>query len=196
MSIKAIPQIPKEPEAELPINPPPLSTDQLLTLIASMQQQLLSAQQSAASANEKLAEAILETTKPREPVKTKKQLAEEENTRQEKIRENQLRDYQKAVKKVNEQNCVHIAGCSELSEQMDIAHRTSILWHRNDVGVDIGVCTVCQRIFRPSDAADTDGKTYTYWRKQPSFNKLSQAGFRTILDPVRAREQSYLHDTE
>jgi hypothetical protein len=77
-----------------------------------------------------------------------------------------------------------------LSEQRDIAGRTSIGWHRNDIGVDIGICSVCQRIFRPEDP------DYAQWRKKPSFNKLSQAGHRNVMNPVEAREQSYLHDIE
>lgn len=173
----------------------PISTDALLTLIASMQQQLLASQTAAAEANAKLAEAILETTKPREVLKTKADLAKEANDKQFDEKAKELRRRQRANLLYNQDNCDHIAGCNELSEQRDIAGRTSIIWHRNDVGVDIGICTNCGRHFHPTDAVDSRGNSYTYWRKKPSFNKLSAAGHRTMQNPQKAMEESYLHDT-
>jgi len=173
----------------------PISTDALLTLIASMQQQLLASQTAAAEANAKLAEAILETTKPREVLKSKADLAKEANDRQFDENAKELRRRQCANLLYNQDNCDHIAGCNELSEQRDIAGRTSIIWHRNDVSVDIGICTNCGRHFHPVDPVDSRGNSYTYWRKKPSFNKLSAAGQRTMQNPQKAMEESYLHDS-
>ena len=174
----------------------PISTDALLTLIASMQQQLLASQQAAVEANAKLAEAILETTKPREVLKSKSELAKEANEKKIDEAAKELKRRQRANLLYNQDNCDHIAGCNELSEQRDIAGRTSIIWHRNDVGVDIGICTNCQRIFHPTDTVDSRGNSYTYWRKKPSFNKLSAAGHRTMQNPQQAMDESYLHDLE
>lgn len=173
----------------------PLSTDSLLTLIATMQQQLVASQQAAAEANEKLAAAIIKTTEPREILKSKEQLAKEAT---EKIFDEQAKETTRRLKAnlaYERDLCDHIAGGSALSEQRDIAGRTSIVWHRNDVGVDQGICTVCQRLFHPSDKPDSQGRTYTYWRKKPSFNKLSAAGHRTMQNPQKAMEESYLHDS-
>ena len=174
----------------------PLTTDQLLTIIANMQKQIADAQALAAEAQREsnaatkaLADAVLETTKPKEYIKTKKELADEANQKLFDDRQRELQKRQKAVTKAEQDSCDHIAGGSPLSEQRDIAGRTSILWHRNDVGVDVGICTVCQRIFRPTD---TD---FAIWRKKPSFNRLSASGYRTVLDPVRARAESFLHDS-
>ena len=173
----------------------PLSQEALLTLIVQMQAQLAESQKQAAEANEKLAAAIIETTKPREAFKTEKELAREANEKMFDDQAKELRRRQRETARAEQDECVHIAGCSALSEQKDIAGRTSILWHRNDVGVDVGICTVCQRIFHPSDPEDKQGHSYTFWRKQPSFNKISAAGHRTVLNPIEAREKSYLHDS-
>jgi len=173
----------------------PISTDALLTLIASMQQQLVESQKAAAAANAKLAEAILETTKPREVLKSTKELAKEANDKKFDDAAKELKRRQKENLAYEQNLCDHIAGGSALSEQRDIAGRTAIIWHRNDVGVDIGICTVCQRIFHPKDPIDLQGHSYTYWRKKPSFNKLSAAGHRTMANPQTAMDESYLHDS-
>jgi hypothetical protein len=202
MTLKALQPLPektekKEPAASEATALPPITQDTLLSLIASMQQQLLASQQAIAEmqknqneANHALADAIIETTKPRERLKTKKEIAQEKNDELFQKNEKELDLRKKANVEYTQSLCDHIAGCSELSEQRDIAGRTSIGWHRNDIGVDIGICSVCQRIFRPEDP------DYAQWRKKPSFNKLSQAGHRNVMNPVEAREQSYLHDIE
>lgn len=199
MSIKALKPLSTEDEnpvsTEITESPAPLSTDDLLRLIVTLQQQTTEAQKQAASANAALAAAIVKTTEPREYVKTAKELAAEQNDDLFKNNEKILEARKKANIKYAQSLCDHVAGCSDLSEQRDIAGRTSIVWHKNDVSVDIGVCTVCQRIFRPSDELDEQGHNYVYWRKKPSFNKLSMAGTRTIMDPVRAQSESYLHDS-
>ena len=173
----------------------PITTDALLTLMVQMQAQLAESRKQAAEANAKLAEAILETTKPREVLKTKEQVAREANDKLFDEKAKELKRRQNENLKYQQDLCDHIAGCSELSEQRDIAGRTSIVWHRNDVSVDIGICTNCGRHFHPTDAPDAQGHTYQYWRKKPSFNKLSTAGPRTMLNPQQAMEDSYLHDS-
>ena len=181
----------------------PITTEGLLQLIASMSQQLLASQQAAAeqaaaaaAANEKLAAAILKTTEPREVVKSRQQLAQEENDKLFDKNAKELRRRQLLNKEAVENDCVHIAGCSPLSEQKDIAGRTAIVWHRTDAQYDVGICTVCGRQFHPDDPQDSLGHTYNFWRKQPSFNKLSAAGFRQFENPGKARVESYLRDEE
>ena len=174
----------------------PITTEGLLSLIASLSQQLVATQQSAAQANEKLAEAILKTTEPREVLKTRQQLAQEENDKLFDANAKELRRRQLLNKEAVENDCVHIAGCSQLSEQKDIAGRTAIVWHRTDAQYDVGICTVCGRQFHPDDPLDALGHTYNFWRKQPSFNKLSAAGYRQFENPGKARVDSYLRDQE
>lgn len=196
MSLKALKPISTDVENQVITETPetlntsetPLSTTDLLKIIADLSRQ-------NAEGQKMLAAAIIKTTEPREYVKTSKEIAEEANNKLFDERAKELAKRQKLTIKLEQDACDHIAGGSQLSEQRDIAGRTSIIWHRNDVGVDIGLCTVCQRPFRPSDGPDDQGHTYAYWRKKPSFNKLSAAGFRTILDPVRAQAESYLHDS-
>ena len=193
MSIKALKPLEAttDPSANQETNSSaqPISTDALLTLIASMQQQLLASQQANADANARLAEAILKTTEPREYVKTTKELAVEANEELFKKNEKELERRKKANKEAEQTYCEHIAGCSQLGDEKDLRGRTSILWHRNDVSVDVGICTNCQRIFRPTDP------DYMAWRRKPSINKLSAAGSRVVMDPVKAQDESYLHDS-
>lgn len=166
----------------------PISTNDLLALIVSLQKQ-------NADANAALAAAIIKTTEPRAQIKDAKQLAHEANEKLFDDNAKELTRRQKQTIRANQDNCVHIAGCSELSEQKDIAGRTSILWHINDAQVKIGICTVCQRYFHPSDPPDAQGHTYQFWAKQSSFNKISRAGIRQFMDPRKAMEDSYLHDS-
>ena len=165
----------------------PISTADLLSLIATLTKQ-------NSEANEKLAAAIIKTTEPRAIVKTPKEIANEKNQelfdKNAKIQAKRLKD---AVA-YEQNNCEHIAGSSRLSEEHDLRGRTAILWHTTDVGVDVGICLVCQRFFRPTDPVDAQQHDYTYWRKKPSMCKISRAGSRTFLNPLQAMDESYLHD--
>ena len=148
-----------------------------------MQSQLAESQRQQSEANRALADAIIESRKPYvDPRKKQNDEMFKEQERQIALRTKVNVTYAQSV-------CEHIAGCSALSEQKDIAGRTSFVWHRNDIGVDIGVCTVCQKILRPEDP------DYALWRRKSSFNKLSAAGTRTFMDPLKARSESYLHDS-
>lgn len=197
MSLKAL--APLEPKVstnaetatstEINTSVAPISTNDLLTLIASMQSQLLASQQAQAETSKLLAEAIIKTTEPRETKLTPKQIAEAANEKLFKDNERALEKRKKDNQKAEQTYCEHIAGCSQLGDEKDLRGRTSILWHRNDVSVDIGICTNCQRIFRP------DEPDYMAWRRKPSINKLSMAGPRVIMDPVKAQNDSYLHDS-
>src|SRR5271157_1606161 len=110
---------------------PAMTQDTLLAIIASMQKQ----QAESNEAIKTLAAAIVEAGKPKEPLKTKKQLADEENERMFKENEKRTEANKKALIHYSQYTaCDHIAGSNELSEQRDIAGRTSIAWHRNDVG--------------------------------------------------------------
>jgi hypothetical protein len=164
----------------------PLTTDQLLAIIVGLQQE-------NAKANKALADAIIETTKPREVIKTKDQLAREANDRMFLEQAKELSKRQKETKKLEQTLCDHIAG--SLGETKDVHQRTSIVWHRTDAQVDIGICTTCGRQFHPEDPADDQGHTYTYWRRKGSFNRISAAGTRQFLDPLKAQHDSFLRDS-
>ena len=163
----------------------PLSSEQLLAIIVSLQQE-------NAKANAALANAILETTKPREYVKTAKQIADEANDKMFYEQSKELSRRQKETKKLEQQNCDHIAG--SLGDTKDVHQRTSIVWHRTDAQVDIGICTTCGRQFHPEDPLDEQQHNYSYWRKKGSFNRISAAGVRQFMDPLKAQHDSYLRD--
>lgn len=80
-----------------------------------------------------------------------------------------IEEYARLNTKYAQDTCRHIAGCNVLSEKVDPFGRTSIIWHSFNDGIAIGICTVCQRIFKPSD---TD---YEHWKGIKSFNKGSAA---------------------
>ncbi len=194
MTLKALKPLSPEPEvstvaetAPATETPQAVSVADLLSLIATLTKQ-------NSEANEKLAAAIIKTTEPRAVVKTQKEIANEKNQelfdKNAKIQAKRLKD---AVA-YEQNNCEHIAGSSRLSEEHDLRGRTAILWHTTDVGVDVGICLVCQRFFRPTDPVDGQGHDYTYWRKKPSMCKISRAGSRTFLNPLQAMDESYLHD--
>ncbi len=165
----------------------PLTTEQLLAIIVSLQQE-------NAKANAALANAILETTKPREVIKTKEQLAREANDKMFLEQAKELQKRQRETKALEQDLCDHIAG--SLGETKDVHQRTSIVWHRTDAQVDIGICTTCGRQFHPEDKPDNQGHDYRYWRRKGSFNRISAAGVRQFMDPLKAQHDSYLRDQE
>ena len=179
---------PVDNEVELDSSIAPLSVEALLKLLIQTQQEAAADRKAAADANAALAAAILKTTEPREILKTKQQLAVEANEKQFLDQQRELQRRQKANIKLNQDYCDHIAG--GLGGEKDLRGRTSIFWHRNDVRVDVGICSVCQKIFRPSDP------DYLKWRNKKSINILSAAGDHFVADPIKAQNESYLHDTE
>ena len=175
-----MPRHPAEPQASdvespvLPVNAQPVLTiESLLGVIASMQKQ-------QADANDKLANALLESRKPYEDPNKKvnddlfRKQFEETARRQE-----QNQKYSQSV-------CEHIAGCNPLGDTKDLYGRTSIVWHIGDVGQDVGICTVCQRIWHEGDP------DFSQWRTKKSINVQSASGRRTVYNPIEARELARL----
>jgi hypothetical protein len=179
-------EIPPVVETAVDTSAKPLSTEQLLQIIVSLQQD-------NAKANAALANAILETTKPREVLKTKEQLAREANDKIFEEQAKETRRRQRQTKQTEQEQCDHIAG--SLGETRDVHQRTSIVWHRTDAQVDIGICSTCQRLFHPEDPVDAQGHNYSYWRRKGSFNRISAAGVRQFMDPLRAQHDSFLRDS-
>ena len=164
----------------------PLTVEQLLAVIVSLQQD-------NAKSNAALAAAILETTKPREILKTKEQLVREQNDRTFDEQAKEIRARQKDTKQREQAMCDHIAG--SLGDTPDMTGKTSIVWHRTDAQVDIGICQNCQRLFHPEDPLDSQGRDYTYWRRKKSFNRISAAGVRQFMNPLKAQHDSFLRDS-
>ena len=162
---------------------PQMTASDLLTIIATMQKQLMEQQRAQTDANKALAEAIMDSRKPYED--PKKKINDEIFKKQEQL----LTTQQKANIKSAQDQCEHIAGCNQLSEQKDLYGKTSIAWHRGDLGQVFGVCTVCQRIFHQDDP------DFQKWKRMPSFNKMSTSGSRWVADPVAAQQRSRLKDS-
>lgn len=181
-----------ETQAE-PETLPPLTQTDLLTIIASMQKQLLASQSSQAAqaaSTASLAEAIKDLATPKAPLKTRKQTADEEN-------EKLFQDRQITLERTKKRNdeylhsiCEHIAGSNKIGEGFkDQQGRTSYQWHRNDVGVEVGICSICQDILLP------DNPRYMEWRRKPQFGKMSSAGQRTVMNYADALDKSALRNS-
>ena len=165
---------------------PQMSNLQLLTIIAAMQKQLVDSN----AATAKLAAAITDLATPKAPIKSRKQEADEENERLFQKRQTDLERMKKANDSYNHQICEHIAGSNKIGEGFkDLQGRTSFQWHRNDVGVEFAVCSICQRILLPTDP------DYLEWKRKPQFGKPSAAGQRTVMNYSKAMEDSFLHDS-
>lgn len=150
-----------DPNATFTIN-----TAQLMELFKSMSQ----------GSNETLAHAILESRKPY--IDPRKEI-DEENAR---IQAREQMRRQKEDQKYSQSVCPHVAGSNALSELPDTAGRTSIVWHRFDVGDELGICTNCTRIFTPADP------DYAQWRMKKSYNRMSRSGDRQFRDPIAAQK--------
>lgn len=186
-----MPKTSETPEVEAKTEAPAMSTEQLLTLFATMQQQLAALVEAQSKNSDRQTEAILELARPKEAVKTAKQIAEELNEEHFKKQQRDQEKFAKANEKWAHENCDHIAGCNALGETANVAGLTAIIWHRGDVGQVTGICTVCQRIFK-----QTDSDFYT-WRKKKSFNRESASGLRTIMgNTEEVIAKSYLHDID
>lgn len=175
-----MPRTPNATEDQEPVTAPTaLTNDVLLTLITTMQQQMIDAQKMQAESNAALANAIIQSSQP------KPDYIDPRKIENQKVLDAQM-DRIHEIKKNNEDyahsQCSHIAGSNQLSEFPDIQGRTSIVWHIFDIGNEQGICTVCGKIFKDSEP------DYSIWRRKPSINKLSQSGRRTVYDPMKARE--------
>lgn len=90
-------------------------------------------------------------------------------------------ELQEQIKKriqASQASCPHMQGCHELSDFS--GQLTSIVQHRLDNGDVVGICTNCQRTFKPGDV------DYLEWMKKKSGNRLSQAGIRMFYRAPQA----------
>ena len=163
-----------------PETPTPITNETLLTLIATMQQQVVEAQKAQAEANAKLAEAIVKLNEPKAPYVDPAKAVNDETFRKQM---DDIHRFEKANKAYAESNCTHIAGSNQLSDTPDLHGRTAIAWHTGDIGQETGICTVCGHLFRDVDP------DFHIWRRKKSINHQSAAGHRTVRDPEGARRK-------
>jgi hypothetical protein len=117
-----------------------------------------------------LIEALRESQKPY------KSDADKENDKRQTEQMRATVRKQRRNKEFERAYCHHMAGCNALSHRE--ADTTSIIWHEVHSHLWIGVCTVCQRDFWPTD------DDYAFWRRKRSFNTPSRAGeHNTELSP-------------
>lgn len=89
----------------------------------------------------------------------------------------------RAMIKAGQSRCPHLQGCHELSAEA--GNRTSIVQHRFDNNLVIGICTNCQRVFKPGDA------DYMEWMQKKSGNIPSGSGLRMTFNPSSKLESNF-----
>lgn len=121
-----------------------------------------------------LAKAIIESRKPYvDPRQEENEKAMRESMRK-------VNERMKAQILASQSTCPHLQGSSENSDFT--GQLSSIVMHRLDSGVVVGICTNCQlQIF--SD--DKDVNVQKIFR-QKSGNRMSSAGIRTFRNPNEA----------
>ncbi len=121
-----------------------------------------------------LAKAIIEARKPYvDPRDVENEKAMRESMRK-------VNERMKAQIVASQETCPHLQGSSENSDFT--GQLSSIVMHRLDSGVIVGICTNCQlQIF----SNDPDVNVQKIFR-QKSGNRMSSAGVRTFRDPNAA----------
>lgn len=121
-----------------------------------------------------IAEALVESKKPYiDPRAAENDAAMREATRK-------LHERIEADIKASQEICPHMQGSNALSDFQ--GQLTSIVMHRLDTGLVVGICTNCQRQFfsdRPEDRK---------FFAQKSGNRMSAAGTRFFHDPAAAQK--------
>jgi len=84
---------------------------------------------------------------------------------------------QRLSKKQEQDACPHIMACNPLSSTRDMFNRASIIKHRLDTGIEVLVCTNCQKVAWPDD---------------PDYLKLYNA--HTTNQPSSAGQRPHIRD--
>lgn len=168
------------------VSAPAPATDSLTITKSELQQLIATAVAAATEASGKnaekivsegmseLAKAIIESRKPYVDPR------QEENERAMRESMRKVNERMKAQIIASQETCPHLQGSSENSDFT--GQLSSIVMHRLDSGVVVGICTNCQlQIF--SD--DKDVNVQKIFR-QKSGNRMSSAGIRTFRDPNAA----------
>lgn len=78
------------------------------------------------------------------------------------------------------ETCAHLQGSNALSEFQ--GQLGSFVLHQLDTGVVVGICTNCQKQIWSNNPADHA------WFTRKSANRMSRAGQRVFLDPLKAQQ--------
>jgi hypothetical protein len=127
-----------------------------------------------------LANAIQES---RKPYKSEGEIQNEKEA-QKQMRE--MAEAQRRQKKIDQDNCPHIMACNPLSSTRDMFNRASFIKHRLDTGVEILLCTNCQKVVWPDDP------DYAKYYNAHTTNTPSSAGNRYFPDVRSAMEAGRL----
>lgn len=100
----------------------------------------------------------------------------------------QTQERLRSAEEKRHKDCLHLAGCSVLSEwHSDL---TAIVWHYYNDKVWRGICLVCQRLFVPED------KDYNYWIDKSCFNYASKSHENPSAKGIRLLSSNTLNSRE
>lgn len=122
------------------------------------------------SSSETLAAAILESRKPYVDPRN------EENEEQMRQSSRLQRQREKEQTEYSQKHCPHLQGSNALSDRR--GDMSSIVMHKLDTGLVIGICTNCIRVFDARNPGDRE------FFNMKSGNRMSQSGSRFFADPV------------
>jgi hypothetical protein len=146
-----------------------IGMDELQALISA------SVSQAVEQSSKVIAQALVDSRKPYVDPK------HEENER---IMRAQNHDIQERIKReieASRDTCPHLQGSNALSEFQ--GQLGSFILHQLDTGVVVGICTNCQKQIWSNSKDPEELK----WFNKKQANRMSRAGQRVFLDPVKAQ---------
>lgn len=142
-----------------------IGMDELQALIAA------SVSQAVEQSSKVIAQALIDSRKPYvDPNKA-------ENDRRFRESEREVQARIRAEIEASRDNCEHLQGSNALSEFQ--GQLGSFVLHQLDTGAVVGICTNCQKQIWSNVAEDQK------WFKRKSANRMSRAGQRFFMDPVK-----------
>ena len=133
------------------------------------------------ASSETLASAILESRKPYvDPRHAENEEQMRQSSRLQRAREQEYTKY-------SQENCLHLQGSNALSDRH--GDMSSIVMHKLDTGLVIGICTNCIKVF---DARNPEDRKFFQMK---SGNRMSAAGSRFFVDPVARMDAGTVKNT-
>jgi|HubBroStandDraft_3_1064219.scaffolds.fasta_scaffold69096_2 hypothetical protein len=130
-------------------------------------------QQSESSAKI-IAEALIEARKPYKDPRTEANDAM--------MRKQGRETWERIQKEIEDsrKTCAHLQGSNALSEFQ--GQLGSFVMHQLDTGAVVGICTNCQKQIWSNNPEDH------VWFSRKSANRMSRAGQRVFIDPLKAQQ--------
>lgn len=131
--------------------------------------------QAVAQSSNVIAQALIESRKP---------YVNPLNKQNEDAMRDQMREVHDRIKReieASRDGCAHLQGSNALSEFQ--GQMGSFVLHQLDTGVVVGICTNCQKTIWSNSSDPAEIKMFS----RKNANRMSKAGQRVFLDPLKAQ---------